>query len=459
MSAGNERGVWSSKMGFILAAAGSAIGLGNIWKFPYITYQNHGGAFVLVYLFGIAAIGMPIMVAEMMVGRRTQKNAVGAFRELGGGKWKFVGALGVITGFILLSYYSVVAGWTLEYFLKSVNGAFEGLTESEVGAEFGAFVGDPFKQIFWHFIFMALTVGVVIAGVAKGIERVTKALMPMLFIIMLILVIQSFMTGGGGQALHFLFRPSFSELTVDSVLEAVGHSFFTLSLGMGAIVTYGSYMGKGDSLPKSALVVCGLDTLIALMACLVIYPIIFSFNLVPTRSAGILFTTLPVIFTKMPGGALFGPLFFILVAFAALTSTISLLEVVVAYFIDELKWKRQQATLILGGAIFAIGILPALSNGAVASLSTVNILGKRSTGGIFNTFDYLVSNWMLTVGGLLIAIFVGWRLSQNLKDEEFHKGEQTIFHYKMWDFLLKFVAPLAVALIVIAVIFLGKEFN
>jgi NSS family neurotransmitter:Na+ symporter len=180
---------------------------------------------------------------------------------------------------------------------------------------------------------------------------------------------------------------------------------------------------------------------------------------VPTKSAGILFTTLPVIFIKMPGGMLFGPLFFILVAFAALTSTISLLEVVVAYFIDELKWKRQQATLIIGSAIFAVGILPALSNGAVAGLSSVNILGKKSTVGIFNTFDYLVSNWMLTVGGLLIAIFVGWKLSAGLKDEEFHKGAQTVFHYKMWDFLLKFIAPLAVAFIIIAVIFLGKEFN
>jgi len=459
MSASNtERGAWSSKFGFILAAAGSAIGLGNIWKFPYITYQNNGGAFVLVYLICIAAIGMPIMIAEMMIGRRTQKNAFGALRELGG-KWKFLGALGVITGFILLSYYSVVAGWTLEYFFKSLAGAFNGLSQQEVGALFGEFVGDPFRQILWHFIFIALTIGVVVGGISSGIERVTKTLMPVLFVIMIILMVQSFMTGGGGQALTFLFRPNFSELTFDSVLEAVGHSFFTLSLGMGAIITYGSYMKPKDSLPRSGLIVCGLDTLVAIMACLVIYPIIFAFDLTPTKGAGILFTTLPVIFAKMPGGAVFGPLFFILVAFAALTSTISLLEVVVSYCIDELKWKRKQATMIVGAAIFVLGILPALSNGAVDSLSNVNIFGKASTAGIFNTFDYLVSNWFLTVGGLLTAIFVGWRLSDSLKDKEFHEGKNTIIHYKIWDFMLKFVAPVAVALIIIAVIFLGKEFN
>lgn len=456
---GNKRGSWSSRLGFILAASGSAIGLGNIWKFPYITYQNKGGAFVLVYLICIAAIGMPIMVAEMMIGRRTQKNAVGALRELGGRNWRFLGAFGVVTGFVLLSYYSVVAGWTLEYFLKSLTGAFAGLSENEVGAQFGEFVSNPSRQVLWHFVFMGLTIGVVAAGIAEGIERVTKTLMPILFLILIILVVQAFMTGGGGQALTFLFRPSFSELTFDSILEAVGHSFFTLSLGMGTMITYGSYMGAKESLPKSALIVCSLDTLVAIMACLVIYPIIFSFDLTPTKSAGILFTTLPVIFVKMPGGVVFAPLFFILVAFAALTSTISLLEVAVAYCIDELRWKRMKATIIVGGAIFAVGLLPALSNGAVASLSSINILGKVSRAGVFNTFDYLVSNWMLTVGGLLVAIFVGWRLAEEVKDEEFNKGEKAILHYKFWNFMIKFVAPLAVAMIIFAVIFLGKEFN
>lgn len=454
MSNNNDRGNWSSRFGFVIAASGSAIGLGNIWKFPYITYENDGGAFVLVYLLCIAAIGIPIMTAEMMLGRKTQKNAVGAFKAMGGNKWKIVGGLGVVTGFVLLSYYSVIAGWTLEYFFKAVTGTFNGLTEQEVGDLFGAFVTNPYKQVFWHGVFMFLTVLVIMGGVSKGIERVTKILMPLLLGIFMILLIQSLQTGGAGKALNFLFRPNFSELTFDSVLEAVGHSFFTLSLGMGTIITYGSYMRKGDSLPKSALIVSGLDTCIALVACMVIFPIIFSFDLVPTKSAGILFTTLPVIFVKMPGGAFFGPLFFILVAFAALTSTISLLEVVVAYFVDEFKWERKKATAGTGFLIFILGILSALSNGAHQGLTNFHIFGKK---GFFNIFDYLVSNWMLPIGGFLIAIFVGWILQSSVKEEEYHDGEQTFFKYKHWNFLLRFVSPVAVAIIIIAVIF-GREF-
>ncbi|MCH7754549.1 sodium-dependent transporter [candidate division KSB1 bacterium] len=456
---GSERGNWT-KLGFIFAATGSAIGLGNIWKFPYITYENNGGAFVLVYLICIAAIGLPIMIAEMILGRKSQRNAVGAFKAVGGGKWKIVGGLGVITGFVLLSYYSVVAGWTLEYFIKSVTGAFDGMDESEVGKLFGDFLKNPVKQISWHAVFMGLTITIVAGGIVKGIQRITKILMPVLFIIMAILLIQSVFSEGFGQALTFLFRPNFSELTLGSVLEAVGHSFFTLSLGMGAIITYGSYMTDKDSIPKSAIIVCGLDTFVALMACMIIYPIIFTFKISPesmTKSAGILFSTLPIHFLNMPGGFLFGPLFFILVAFAALTSTISLLEVVVAYFIDELGWRRVQATIGLGIVIFVLGIFSALSNGAVPALSSFNLIGKSSTAGFFNTLDYLVSNWLLPVGGFFIAVFVGWRLQVAVKDEEYYKGEKTFLNYRAWNFLIKFVAPVAVAIIIIAVIF-GREF-
>ncbi len=452
----HERGNWT-KLGFILAATGSAIGLGNIWKFPYITYENGGGAFVLVYLICIAAIGLPIMIAEMILGRKSQRNAVGAFKAVGGGKWKIVGGLGVVTGFVLLSYYSVVAGWTLEYFIKSVTGAFDGMDESEVGMLFGDFLRNPVKQISWHAVFMGLTITIVAAGIVKGIERVTKVLMPLLFIIMIVLLIQSLFSEGFGEALTFLFRPNFSELSFGSVLEAVGHSFFTLSLGMGAIITYGSYMTDKDSIPKSAMIVSGLDTFVALMACMIIYPIIFTFDVSVSRSAGILFSTLPIHFLNMPGGFLFGPLFFILVAFAALTSTISLLEVVVAYFIDELGWKRVQATIGLCIVIFFIGIFSSLSNGAVDALSSFNLIGKSSTVGFFGTFDYLASNWLLPVGGFFIAVFVGWRLQAAVKDEEYYKGGKTFLNYRTWNFLVKFVAPVAVAIIIIAVIF-GREF-
>ncbi|MFQ6618274.1 MAG: sodium-dependent transporter, partial [Fidelibacterota bacterium] len=261
-----QREHWKSKIGFILAATGSAVGLGNIWKFPYITYANKGGAFVLTYLLAVAAVGVPIMIAEILLGRSTAKNPVGAFKKLAGKYWQLIGWLGVTTGFVILSYYSVVAGWTLEYFIKSITNAFSGLSGDEVDAIFVSFVSNPARQIFWHGIFMLLTTTVVMGGVAEGIERATKVLMPVFFILLLVLLGTSLQTPGALMGIKFLFRPSFSELTLDSALEAFGHSFFTLSLGMGAMITYGSYMKKKDSIPKAAITVSIFDTMIALIA-------------------------------------------------------------------------------------------------------------------------------------------------------------------------------------------------
>jgi len=461
-----ERAQWSGRLGFILAAAGSAIGLGNLWKFPYITYENNGGAFVLVYLAAIAVVGVPIMVAEIVLGRRSQKNAVGAFRVLAEGKpggrvWRGVGFLGVMTGFIILSYYSVIAGWTLRYILMAVTGELGALAHHPEALQsfFGDFLANPYQQILCHALFMGATVGVVYFGVGRGIERAAKLLMPVLLSILVMLVVYSFWTPGFKDAVAFLFRPNFSELTAGGVLEALGHSFFTLSLGMGAMLTYGSYMRKRDSIPRAALTICALDTVIAIMACIIMFSIIFSYDFEVTKSSTILFTTVPVVFFQLPGGAIVSGLFYPLVAFAALSSTISLLEVVSSYAIDELGWQRRRATLTMGAAILAFGILSAISMGGSAALSNINLIGRPSTAGFFGTLDYLASNWFLPVGGLLIALFTGWVLSRDESRVEMEEGHGSLgWIYPLWRFLIRFAAPAAVGAIIVSVI-LGAEYQ
>ena len=453
-------------MGFILAAAGSAIGLGNLWKFPYITLENHGGAFVLVYLAAIAVVGAPIMAAEILLGRKSGRNAVGAFRLLGAGKpgggaWSSVGYLGVMTGFVVLSYYSVVAGWTIRYILLAFSGALGGLAHHPAALEsfFGDFLADPWAQILYHTLFMGATVGVVFAGVGKGIERAVKLLMPLLFVILVVLAGYAATTPGFGRAVGFLFRPDFSDLSPGGVLEALGHSFFTLSLGMGAMLTYGSYMRRQDSIPRSVLTICVLDTLIAIMACLIMFSIIFSFDFEVSKSSTILFTTIPVIFYKLPGGALISGLFYLLVSFAALSSTISILEVVSSYAIDEMGWRRRRAALTIGAAIWVFGLFSALSVGGVDALSKINLIGRASTTGVFGTLDYLASNWFLPVGGLLIALFTGWILTARESREELEEGNGPLGRsFELWRFLIRFAAPAAVGAIIVSVI-LGAEYQ
>ncbi len=461
-----ERAQWTGRLGFVLAASGSAIGLGNLWKFPYITYENNGGAFVLVYLAAIAVVGVPIMVAEVLLGRRSQKNPVGAFRVLAEGKpggrwWQAVGFLGVMTGFVILSYYSVVAGWTIRYILLAVSGKLAGLAHHPEALQsfFGEFLSSPYQQVFYHCLFMGATIGIVYFGVGRGIERAAKLLMPILLSILVMLVVYSFWTPGFGEAMRFIFRPNFSELTAGGVLEALGHSFFTLSLGMGAMLTYGSYMRKRDSIPRAALTICAMDTMIAIMACIVMFSIIFSFDFEVTKSSTILFTTLPVVFFQLPGGSAVSALFYVLVGFAALTSTISLLEVVSSYAIDELGWRRQRATLTMGAAILVFGTLSAVSLGGNATLSSINFIGRPSTAGVFGTLDYLASNWFLPVGGLFIALFTGWVLGRDESREELEKGNGPIgWAFPLWRFLIRIAAPIAVGAIIVSVI-LGAEYQ
>ncbi|PID81027.1 sodium-dependent transporter [bacterium DOLZORAL124_64_63] len=461
-----SRGQWSGRLGFILAATGSAIGLGNLWKFPYITHENNGGAFVLTYIGMVMLVGFPIMIAEILVGRRSQLSPVGAFRTLGrgrsGGKlWSGVGALGMTAGFTILSYYSVVAGWTIHYTWLSLTGELTRLAQDPHGLQTyfdSAFLTSGPLQVFYHVLFMGLTTVCVYFGVQQGIEKVAKILMPSLFLILLILVGYSTTTSGFGEAMRFLFRPDFHTLTTGSILEALGHAFFTLSLGMGAMLTYGSYIGANMSIPRAAFQISLLDTLIALMACVIMFSIINSADIEVSKSTTILFTTVPTVFAQLPAAGFFNAIFFLLIGFAALTSTISLLEVISSYAIDDLRWSRRRATLTMGAVITVFGVLNALSFGANATLTDINFVGRESTAGVFGTMDYLASNWFLPVGGFLIAVFVGWFMGAGETLEELEKGHGPYPWFRGWRLLIRFVAPLAVGAIIVSVI-LGREYQ
>ncbi len=432
-----DRGSWTTRFGFILAASGSAVGLGNIWKFPYITGVYGGGAFVLVYLGCVVIVGLPLMIAELMIGRRAQENPVGAFQRLhkDGSGWKYVGWLGVASGFVILSFYSVIAGWALAYIGKSIAG-FTGTAE-QIQVQFTSLVVSPGESIFWHTVFMALCVGIVIGGIQKGIERWSKILMPSLLVILVGLMCYGlFYTAGGMKALTFMFKPDFSKLSAEAVLSALGHAFFTLSLGMGAMITYGSYMKREANLVRDAVTISVLDTVIALLAGVAIFSLVFSFGLEPGSGPGLIFLTLPVLFAKT-GPAISVP-FFVLLTFAALTSGISLLEVVVSYFVDERGWKRTKATIIMGGTIYLIGILSAVSGW------TLPFRGKDQ--GFLDIFDFISTNYMLPIGGLLTGIFIAWVVKDKDRIAEF--GSQGSA-YRGLVVILKFITPVAVLLVIL----------
>jgi len=535
-----DRGAWNSRLGFILAAAGSAVGLGNLWKFPYLTYKfgggEHGagaGGFVLIYLAAVLLLGLPVMIAEVMIGRRGRLNPVGSFRALRpSSAWKYAGFLGVITGFLILSYYAVVAGWAIEYMSKSItweyadynaqvtdqavktrifnesktgpagvtflkdHGLLKGNTDNKnireawAGLEkdkssgnllnlarntlfssfksqfhtpkmlkhamiekkmeiypahlFNQFLANPVKQVGYFLLFMLLTVLVVIGGVSSGIERWNKVLMPLLLTMLLVLVGRVFTLNGGVHALRFLFYPDFSKVTFNTVLWAVGQAFFSLSLGMGALLTYGSYLPGDAKISKAAVAIISLDTFVALAAAFVIFGSIFTFGLTMSGSGiGNLFTAVPVIFLHMPGGRFLSIMFYSLVAFAALTSTVSLMEVAAAYLIDERGMQRKKAVLLAGSIIFAVGVPSALS---------FNILSHAKLFGLtfFGLVDFFSANIALPLGGIFIAIFVGWTLTAREKHEELF--ELPAWLYSVWNFLIRFIAPIAIFVVLIALL-------
>jgi neurotransmitter:Na+ symporter, NSS family len=426
----SARGSWSGALGFILASMGSAVGLGNVWRFPYITGQYGGAAFMLVYIGCVLAVGVPIMLAEFLIGRKTQRNPVGAFKALRpGSPWIVTGWLGVLSGFVILSYYAVVGGWVLHYVYLSLRHTFTGKSPDQITALFTDLNANPWLQVYWHMIFMLLTIVIVSRGVSSGIEKGNKIMMPLLFALLLGLLVYALQTDGAAAGLEFLLRPQWQKLGPTAILEALGQALFSLSLGMGAMVTYGSYLSRQTHLVRSALFVAIGDTLVAILAGFVVFPMVFSFGLEPSAGPGLIFRTLPIAFARLPAGYLVALAFFVLLSFAALTSSISLLEVVCAYFVDEQSWSRKKASWGLGAAIFLLGIPSALAE---------RFLGLM---------DGVATNYLLPIGALLIAVFTGWFLTRAERKDEFSAGEISPFHFVGWSFLIRFISPVAVTLI------------
>ncbi|BAU48173.1 transporter [Sulfurifustis variabilis] len=439
-------GEWSSRWAFILAAAGSAIGLGNIWKFPYLAGEYGGGAFVLVYLLAVGIVGLPIMIAEILLGRRGRQSPINTMRTLAAEEgrsphWQWLGWMGVLAGFLILSYYSVIGGWTFAYVVRMAGGLFAGATTGTVDAAFSALVSDPERLLAWHTLFMIMTMIVVARGVKSGLERAVRFMMPALFLILLLLVGYSMNTGYFTEGLRFLFAPDFARLTGAGVLAAMGQAFFSLSLGMGAIMVYGSYLPHTASIPRSAIQVAAADTTVALLAGVAIFPIIFANGLDPAQGAGLAFKSLPLAFGQMPGGSLFGALFFALLVFAAWTSAISLVEPAVAYLVENRGMNRVRACAWVGVTVWFLGL------GTVFSF---NLWSGATLFGLnfFEALDFLTSNVMLPLGGLLIAVFAAWRMSRKSTESELDAGPTG---YRLWWVLVRYVTPVAVFIVLLHV--------
>jgi NSS family neurotransmitter:Na+ symporter len=446
MSEGAERGQWGSRLGFVLAAAGSAVGLGNIWKFPYITGENGGGFFVIIYIACVALVGLPVMAAEILMGRASQRSPVGAFRALGGDQRLFngVGWMGVIASVVILSYYSVVAGWSLHYTWLSASGALANMPPDEITGLFARLYASPGLNLLWHFVFMAITVAVVWGGVHRGIERWARILMPTMFVALLVMLAFVIPLPGFDPALDFVFGAHAEKLTAASVLEALGHAFFTLSLGMGCMLTYGSYFERDGDAVAAAIAIGVLDSVVALLACMVLFPITFSHGMQPAAGPGLVFKGIPLALSHLPGGPLLTALFFALLFFAALTSAISLLEVATAYLIDERRWPRRRAALTTGAAVATLGVPSALSGGTrLFGEALEHAIGRN----FFDTFDYLASNWMLPLGALGTAVFVGYRMDAIVREAEFVRGSTLGRLYGTWLSLLRYAVPLGMTLV------------
>lgn len=438
----NGRDSFSNRFAVIAAVAGSAIGLGNIWRFPYVAGENGGGAFLILYLFFVLVIGIPVMTSEFIIGRAGQKNPYGAFKKLAPGKpWYLIGLMGVAAAFMILAFYTTVSGWTLEYFYQSLTGNLAGKSDSELTIMFDSFLKGSFRPVIWFVIFMGFTAFIILSGVKKGIERYTKMLMPVLFILLIALCIRSVTLEGAGAGLSFLFYPDFSKISPKVILEALGQSFFSLSIGMGTLITYGSYISKSENLGFSALSVSIADTMIAIIAGIAIFPAVFALGGSPASGTGLVFIVLPGIFQKMPFGEIFQVLFFILLSVAALTSTISVLEVIVAYLVEELKMTRKRATVAATLMVSVLGIITVFS---VGSLSDFHIFGKN----VFGLLEYLTSNVMLPLGGLFIVIFIGWSFSPKLTESELtNEGKLKAGYIPVFMFIVRFVAPVAIAIV------------
>ncbi|MEM8930746.1 MAG: sodium-dependent transporter [Acidobacteriota bacterium] len=442
------RGNWNSRFGFILAAAGSAIGLGNIWRFPYTAGQYGGGAFVLLYLVFVFVIGMPVLLAELSVGRATQQSPVTAFKRLVPGSWwPAVGGLGVLTGFGILSFYAVIAGLTLNYVWLSLNGTFNTDIDADAsGAIFGTAVANGPLMVILAAFFLILTAVIVQKGVGGGIERAARILMPTFFVFLLILVGRALTLPGASEGLAFMFSPDFSKLTWDGVVSALGQALFSLSIGMGAMITYGSYLAKDENIPTSAVGIAIFDTSIALIGGLIVFPTLFFAGVEPSAGPGLVFVAMAAIFGTMPLGGVFSVVFYTLLAIAALTSTISLLEVITAYFIDEKGWARTKATWVVTTLCLLLAIPSALSLGANQSLTALWGGGEK---GFLDLMDHIWGNLSLPIGAMLLCLFVGWRWGVPAALESIEAGGHRLPARAAWGWLVRVVCPAAVLIVLV----------
>lgn len=434
-------GIWATRWVFILAAAGSAIGLGNIWKFPYITGIHGGGAFVLVYLLCVLCIGLPIMVAEVLMGRRARAAPINAVeklaRESGASKhWRLLGWLGTLSGFLILSFYSMIAGWALYYVFLLAKGTFTAASGATAAGAFAGLLADPLMMLACHSLFMAMTIYIVARGVKAGLERAVRWMMPALIALLFVLLGYALTTGHFMEGVNFLFAVDFSKLSAQAVLVAMGHSFFTLSLGMGAIMAYGAYMSKQQSIGQAVLVIGAMDTAFALLVGLAIFPIVFANGLEPAAGPGLMFVTLPLAFGNLPLGALFGTVFFVLVVIAAWTSAISIAEPFVAWAVER-GMTRLAAASIIGVASWFLGIFSILSFNWMAG-PEYHLFGKN----FFDALDFLTTNILLPLGGVLIALFAGWAMKETKVMRELEMKNQPV--YIAWRISVRVIAPLAI---------------
>ncbi|MFC7319419.1 sodium-dependent transporter [Halobacillus campisalis] len=432
---------WGTKLGFMLAAMGSAVGLGNIWRFSFVAGNNGGGAFLILYLLFVILIAVPLLLTEVSIGRKAQSDVVGSYKKLAPGTpWFLTGFFGVFSAFLILGFYSVVAGWSMFYFWNYITGSFAAQPEAGYGEAFGAFTSHSWQPLFWVALFMTLTIIIVVSGVKKGIESANKIFMPVLAIILIVLAFYSVSFEGASEGLRFLFSPDWSAFSDPSIyIAALGQAFFSLSLGMGAMLTYGSYLSKEHKLPGATMGIGLMDSFFAIISGIVIFPAVFAFGIDPASGPPLVFITLPTIFEQMPLGGFVGLVFFFALVLAALSSSVSILEVPTAYFMRVFNWPRQFTSVVMGAIMFCLGIIVSLGFGIWSGVTPIGDLG------ILDSMDYVASNILLPLGGLTMALFVGWYFTKQQALEATDFTGSSIG--QVWYLIIKFLAPVLIVLI------------
>lgn len=443
---------WSSRLGFLLAAVGFAVGLGNIWRFPYVTGENGGGAFLIIYLACAFGIGLPLLISELTIGRRGRSSPSGSIRAVAAESgasphWGAFGTLAVFCVFIILSYYTVLSGWTFDYFLRAARGAFEGLGADESNAMFAGLMNNPGRLLFWNTIVNLTIVFIVGRGVQAGIEKAVKILMPALFGTLIVMVIYGAVAGDMASALKFMLEPDFSKVTGRTFMVAIGQAFFSIGIAMAALITFGAYLPKEISIPKSATIIILADTAVAFLAGFAVFPLVFAYGLEPSAGPGLIFQTLPLAFGQMPGGQIFGAIFFVLLIAAALSSCIGCAEAIVSWVDERFGIKRAKGVWLTAGATWAVGLLTIMSLGDWSEYYPLDFIPAFEGKTIFDTLDFLAANILLLIGGLLISVFIGWFVPKRIKLDEMGVEEGLFFTF--WRFMIRFVIPPALLIVLV----------